>query len=225
MNTPQHRPDAIVIEPSMPAKAAVIWLHGLGDSGAGFAPVAAALNLPDDAAVRFVFPHAPEQPVTINGGYIMRAWYDIKSMDLHDRADLAGVLESEKRVLALIEEQLATGIPSNNIILAGFSQGGVMSLFTGLRCPHPLGGIMALSCYLQGGDALPADCAQANLGTAILHHHGEQDEVVPLFAGKMANEALSRGGYQVEWQTYAMGHSVLPSQLLDIRRWLLERLG
>lgn len=223
--TNQKQPlDAIVVEPKVDARYAVIWLHGLGDSGAGFAPVVPALGLPDDAAIRFVFPHAPEQPVTINGGYIMRAWYDIKSMDLHDRADMAGVLESEQQVRGLIEAQIAAGVPSERIVLAGFSQGGVMSLFTGLRFDKPLAGIMALSCYLPGGEQLPQDASEANRMTAILQHHGEQDEVVPLFAGQMAKDALVTAGYQVNWQTYSMGHSVLPAQLADIRRWLLEKL-
>ncbi|MCL2918720.1 alpha/beta hydrolase [Shewanella litorisediminis] len=216
--------DAIVVEPTVPARYAVIWLHGLGDSGAGFAPIVPALALPKDAGIRFIFPHAPEQPVTINGGYIMRAWYDIKSMDLHDRADLAGVLESERQIMALIEAQIEAGIPSERILLAGFSQGGVMSLFCGLRFHQPLAGVMALSCYLPGADTLPEDCHPANASTPILQHHGEQDDVVPLFAGQMAQKALSDAGYEVEWQSFNMGHSVLPTQLVEIRRWILSRL-
>ncbi|WP_372872086.1 alpha/beta hydrolase [Shewanella sp.] len=216
--------DAIVVEPKVTAKAAVIWLHGLGDSGAGFAPIVPELALPDDSGIRFVFPHAPEQPVTINGGYIMRAWYDIKSMDLHDRADMTGVLVSEQQVRHLIEEQIAKGIPSERIVLAGFSQGGVMSLFSGLRFPKPLAGIMALSCYLPGAEQLPQDVSEANRMTAILQHHGEHDDVVPLIAGEMANSSLKAAGYQTQWQTYPMGHSVIPNQLRDIRQWLMAKL-
>lgn len=219
--TPLER---ITIEPSTQANACVIWLHGLGDSGAGFAPVVPALGLPDDHCIRFVFPHAPEQAVTINQGYIMRAWYDIKSMDLHNRADMPGVLESEQAVIALIQEQIDSGIPANKIVLAGFSQGGVMSLFTALRYPETLAGIMALSCYLPTGDVLPTNLSEANKQTPILQHHGEQDDVVPLFAGKMANDLLNQAGYQTQWQTYAMGHSVLPQQLQDIAKWLSLRL-
>jgi phospholipase/carboxylesterase len=216
--------DAILVEPARQASACVIWLHGLGDSGAGFAPVVSALGLPADHGIRFLFPHAPQMPVTLNGGYVMRAWYDIKSLDLHDRADMEGVLASERQILALIEQQLAAGIPSERIVLAGFSQGGVMSLFTGLRCPHKLAGIMALSCYLPLGDKLPAQLSGANLDTQVLQHHGVQDDVVPLFAGEMAHKALVDGGYPVQWQTYPMPHSVLPAQLLDIGRWLTARL-
>lgn len=216
--------ERITIEPNTSATACVIWLHGLGDSGAGFAPVVPVLGLPDDHSIRFIFPHAPEQAVTINQGYVMRSWYDIKSMDLHNRADMPGVLESEQLVIALIQEQIDVGIPADKIVLAGFSQGGVMSLFSGLRYPQTLAGIMALSCYLPTADELPAKLSEANKQTSILQHHGEQDDVVPLFAGKMANELLNRASYQTEWKTYAMGHSVLPHQLQDIGKWLVSRL-
>lgn len=214
--------ERIVIEPQVEATAAVIWLHGLGDSGAGFAPVVPALGLPAGHSIRFIFPHAPEQAVTINGGYIMRAWYDIKSMDLHDRADMQGVMASEQSVQALIDEQIAAGIPSERIVLAGFSQGGVMSLFTGLRYPQKLAGIMALSCYLPTGDVLPSQLSAANATTPILHQHGEQDDVVPLSAGLLAKNALEAGGYSVQWQTYPMPHSVIPVQLKAISTWLLQ---
>lgn len=215
--------ERIVIEPQVEATAVVIWLHGLGDSGAGFAPVVPALGLPADHSIRFIFPHAPEQAVTINGGYIMRAWYDINSMDLHDRADMQGVMASELSVQALIDEQIAAGIPSERIVLAGFSQGGVMSLFTGLRYPHKLAGIMALSCYLPTADVLPSQLSAANANTPILLQHGEQDDVVPLSAGLLAKEALIAGGYQVQWQTYPMPHSVIPVQLKAISTWLQQR--
>lgn len=216
--------EKIVIEPNTQATACVIWLHGLGDSGAGFAPIVPVLNLPSDHAIRFVFPHAPEQAVTINNGYVMRSWYDIKSMDLHNRADMAGVEASELLVRALIQEQIASGIPANKIILAGFSQGGVLSLFTGLRFEQTLAGIMALSCYLPTADKLPAQLHDANKSTAILQHHGSQDEVVPQSAGKMAYDLLQGQGYQTQWQSYVMPHSVLPEQLADISAWLQERL-
>ena len=215
--------ERIVIEPQVEATAVVVWLHGLGDSGAGFAPVVPALGLPADHSIRFIFPHAPEQAVTINGGYIMRAWYDIKSMDLHDRADMQGVMASELSVQALIDEQIAAGIPSERIVLAGFSQGGVMSLFTGLRYPQKLAGIMALSCCLPTGDVLPSQLTVANADTPILQQHGEQDDVVPLSAGLLAKEALIAGGYPVQWQTYPMPHSVIPVQLKAISAWLQQR--
>lgn len=217
--------ERITIEPKGVAKACVIWLHGLGDSGAGFAPVVPALGLNPAHSIRFIFPHAPEQAVTINAGHVMRSWYDIKGMDLLDRADLPGVLASEARVKALIEEQEALGISADRIILAGFSQGGVMSLFTGLRYSKKLAGIMGLSCYLPTGDKLPNDVSEQNRSTAILQHHGLQDEVVPHQAGVMARNALLSAGYQTQWQEYTMGHNVLPQQLLDIGRWLTAQLS
>ncbi|NQZ82809.1 MAG: carboxylesterase [Colwellia sp.] len=217
--------ERITIEPKTTATACVIWLHGLGDSGAGFAPVVPELGLPVNHSIRFVFPHAPEQAVTINQGYVMRSWYDIKSMDLHDRADMDGVLASEISVNALIKEQVDAGIPANKIVLAGFSQGGVVSLFTGLRYSDKLAGIMALSCYLPTADQLPQDLSDANKTTPILQQHGSQDDVVPMSAGKMAFDLLTENGYQTSWQSYVMPHSVLPEQLKNIGAWLLARLS
>ncbi|MBU2893082.1 carboxylesterase [Colwellia sp. D2M02] len=216
--------ERVTIEPKSPATACVIWLHGLGDSGDGFAPVVPVLGLPPNHSIRFIFPHAPEQAVTINQGYVMRSWYDIKSMDLHNRADMAGVLESEKLVQALIQEQIDSGIAASNIVLAGFSQGGVLSLFTGLRYPEKLAGILALSCYLPTADKLPENCHEANKNTVILQQHGEQDDVVPMSAGHMAHQLLKADGYNVSWQTYRMPHSVIPEQLADISAWLQARL-
>lgn len=215
--------DAVVIEPPAEANAAVIWLHGLGDSGNGFAPIVPAFNLGEAHGIRFVFPNAPEQPVTINNGYIMRSWYDIKSMNLLERADLQGVLESEQRVRDLIEDQIAKGIPSERIILAGFSQGGVMTLFTALRLEYKLAGILALSCYLPTGDKLPEGLQEANKETPILQMHGDADDVVPESAGLLANHALVQGGYRTSWLTYPMGHSVHPEQITAIRNWLMTR--
>ncbi|CAM4447151.1 dienelactone hydrolase family protein [Shewanella livingstonensis] len=216
--------EKMVIEPQTSATACVIWLHGLGDSGAGFVPVVPVLGLAAAHSIRFIFPHAPEQAVTINGGFVMRSWYDIKSMDLHDRADIQGVMASEQAIRQLVVDQINSGIPANKIVLAGFSQGGVMSLFTGLRFEQQLAGIMALSCYLPGGDKLPEQLAEANRTTPILQNHGEQDDVVPMFAGKMANDALIAQNYQSIWKTYPMAHSVLPNQLVDIGQWLQQVL-
>lgn len=216
--------DRITIEPKVPATSCVIWLHGLGDSGDGFAPIVPELGLPNNHAVRFIFPHAPQQPVTINQGYVMRSWYDIKSMDLHNRADMAGVLESETNVCDLIQEQVDSGIPASNIVLAGFSQGGVVGMFTGLRYPEKLAGIMALSCYLPNADALPENLSAANSDTAILQQHGDNDDVVPVQAGKMANRLLKAKNYPVKWQTYPMAHNVHPTQVRDIATWLTAQL-
>jgi len=216
--------ERVTIEPNSSATSCVIWLHGLGDSGNGFAPIVPVLNLPKNHGVRFIFPHAPEQAVTINQGYVMRSWYDIKTMDLHSRADMPGVLESEQAIHALIQEQIDAGIPANKIVLAGFSQGGVISLFTGLRYPQKLAGIMALSCYLPTADHLPENLAAENKQTPILQNHGEQDDVVPMSAGKMAHQLLVDADYQTQWVSYRMPHSVLPEQLSDISAWLVNTL-
>lgn len=224
MNKPTTLLDRITIEPLTTATSCVIWLHGLGDSGAGFAPVVPLLNLPPNHAIRFVFPHAPEQAVTINNGFVMPAWYDIKNDDLHNRADMDGVNQSESLVKDLIQEQIDNGIAASNIILAGFSQGGVMSLYTGLRFEQTLAGIIALSCYLPIKDQLPTQLSAANINTPILQHHGALDDVVPMSAGKMANALMNNKGYNTQWKTYPMAHSVIPEQLNDIGTWLSERL-
>jgi phospholipase/carboxylesterase len=214
----------IIIEPQTTATSCVIWLHGLGDSGAGFSPIVPVLGLPNDHQIRFIFPHAPKQAVTINRGAVTRSWYDIKSMDLHNRADINGVLESEKLIHGLIQEQLDNGISSEKIVLAGFSQGGVMSLFTGLRYPQKIAGILAMSCYLQKANQLPDQLSATNKNTPILQHHGEQDEVVPMAAGKMAHQLLLDNGYQTQWKAYAMPHTVISKQLADISQWLQKVL-
>ncbi len=154
----------------------------------------------------------------------MRSWYDIKSMDLHNRADMAGVFESETKIRDLIQEQVDSGIAASNIVLAGFSQGGVVGMFTGLRYPEKLAGIMALSCYLPNADALPENLSAANSDTAILQQHGDNDDVVPVQAGKMANRLLKAKNYPVKWQTYPMAHNVHPTQVRDIATWLTAQL-
>jgi phospholipase/carboxylesterase len=217
--------ERITIEPQSSATCAVIWLHGLGDSGEGFAPIVPVLNLPTGHSIRFIFPHAPEQAVTVNQGMVMRSWYDIKSMDLQGRADMEGVLESEKAVKALIQEQVDAGIAANKIVLAGFSQGGVMSLFTGLRYPEALAGIMGLSCYLASGLNIPVDSTNANKATPILQNHGLMDDVVPVQAGISANEVLKAAGDNTQWKAYHMPHSVIAEQLSDISNWLVSRLS
>ena len=216
--------ERITVEPKESADSCVIWLHGLGDSGAGFSPIVPILDLPKDHRIRFIFPHAPQQAVTINRGAVMRSWYDIKSMDLHNRAEMSDVLKSEKALHALIQEQLDNGIKAEKIVLAGFSQGGVVSLFTGLRYPTKLAGVLAMSCYLPNGDKLPTQLATANQKTPILQQHGELDEVVPLSAGNMAQQLLLEHKYQTQWQTYPMPHTVITEQLTDISTWLKKIL-
>ncbi|QPB85062.1 alpha/beta fold hydrolase [Pseudoalteromonas rubra] len=203
-------------------RASVIWLHGLGDSGEGFLPIAPELRLPAELGVRFIFPHAPEQPVTVNNGMVMRSWYDIKSFDLDKRADEAGVRDSAKLVEALIEAELVAGIPAERIILAGFSQGGVMALHVAPRFKAHLGGVMALSCYMCAPEKLAQQAVQTDLN--VFMAHGSLDPVVPMVAGRQAFETLQAQGYEVSWQDYPMQHQVCQEELEAIRTWLLARL-
>ncbi len=204
-------------------KATVIWLHGLGDSGDGFLPVASQLSLPAELGVKFVFPHAPVQPVTINGGMAMRSWYDIKSMDLDKRADEAGVRESAAKVEQLIEQELNDGINANKIILAGFSQGGVISLHLAPRLPQKLAGVMALSTYMCVPEKFTAEAKQTNLN--VFMAHGRHDDVVPHSAGRSAFDVLSAHNMDVSWQDYPMAHQVCGEELMAIRQWLIARLS
>lgn len=217
--------DAIVKNPQGEADSVVIWLHGLGDSGAGFSEAVPALRLNADHRIKFIFPNAPEQAVTINNGFVMRSWYDIKTMDLDGRADIPTLEQSEQLIVELIEEQIANGISSDRIVLTGFSQGGVLSLYTALRLKHKLAGVVALSCYLATND-LPFEGAQGvNHDTPIFSAHGEQDLVVPFAAGKDAAQRLSAANFDVTWSQYPMEHSVCIPQLEDLGRWLTERLA
>ncbi|WMN58501.1 alpha/beta hydrolase [Pseudoalteromonas xiamenensis] len=204
-------------------RATVIWLHGLGDSGHGFLPVANALQLPESLGVRFIFPHAPERPMTINGGMRMASWYDIKSLDLDKRADEQGVRESAEQVQVLIEQEIASGIAPDRIVLAGFSQGGVVTLHLAPRLPYALAGVMALSTYMCVPVKLNEEKQQASLN--IFMAHGQKDNVVPLFAGELARDTLITSGYAPSWTTYAMAHEVCYDELADIRNWLIATLG
>ena len=207
-----------------PCQSVVVWLHGLGDSGHGFAPIVPELRLPADAGIRFVFPHAPVQPVTINGGMEMRAWYDIKSMDLLSRADEAGVRDSAAKVQQLLDSLIAEGIPSERIVLAGFSQGGVIALHLLPRLPYKLAGVMALSTYLCAPDKLPAEAVATNKTTPVFIGHGTQDPVVPMAGGQQAFHALKNQGFQVRWHEYRMEHSVCAQEVADIRSFLQRLL-
>jgi phospholipase/carboxylesterase len=210
----------IEIEPKRPASASVIWMHGLGADGHDFEPVAEQLALPADCAVRFIFPHAPRQAVTINGGYVMPAWYDIVSMDIDGARDPAGIGKSVDAIGRLVARERARNIAANRIILAGFSQGGVIALETAFSFAEPLGGIMVLSSYLSDPDAVPV--SQTHLPVFIAH--GTEDNVVPYRLGVAAGKKLTERGYDVDWHKYAMPHSVCAEEVGDIRRWLLERL-
>lgn len=215
----------VEVNPDKPHNAVVVWLHGLGDSGNGFAPIVPELHLPAQLAVRFVFPHAPVRPVTINNGMPMRAWYDIKTLDFNHRADVEGVHESAQSVMALIEAEHAKGVPYDRILLAGFSQGGVIAYHVGTRFPHKLAGIMALSTYMSEPEKLSCDAHQANKDIEIFCAHGQQDEVVPMFLGHAAYKVLVENGYNAHWHEYVMQHNVCMQELKDISTWLQQTLG
>ena len=215
----------IETNPVSEIKATVIWLHGLGDSGHGFAPIVPELRLPDALGVRFVFPHAPERPVTINGGMRMRAWYDIKSMDFDKRADLTGVRESAEQVEQLIEAEISNGVPPEKIILAGFSQGGVIALHLGPRFSKSLGGIMGLSTYMCQPELLASEAHPANQQTPVFMAHGEMDDVVPIAMGKAAYDTLTANQYNVSWQSYRMKHNLNMDEINAISQWLQARLA
>lgn len=207
--------------------ATVIWMHGLGADGNDFVSIVDELNLSSAPAIRFVFPHAPMMPVTINNGYVMRAWYDVSFGDLEGRtkrADEKGVRQSQAQIGELIEREAQRNIPSRNIVLAGFSQGGAIALQTGLRYPEKLAGVMALSCYLPLHESFPAEASAANRKTPLLIAHGTEDPVVPYAMGKSSRDLLINAGYDVDWREYPMPHSVCLEEVRDIGAWLTRVL-
>lgn len=200
--------------------AAVIWLHGLGADGNDFVPIVRELDLRGCAPIRFVFPHAETMPVTVNGGYVMRAWYDIFSADLVRREDESGLRHSQKRIDQLIQREIERGIPSEKIVLAGFSQGCAMTLQTGLRQPQKLAGLLCLSGYLPLAQSLAAERHNSNQTTPIFMAHGRSDGVVGIDRAQASREHLSQLGYTVDWHDYPMPHSVCAEELVDIGHWL-----
>jgi len=205
-------------------EAAVIWMHGLGADGNDFVPIVRELDLSECPAIRFVFPHAETMPVTINNGYVMRAWYDILGLDLVRREDEVGLRKSQQQIEQLITREIERGIPAERIILAGFSQGCAMTLQTGLRHPKKLAGLLCLSGYLPLADKLPAECSEANRSTPIFMAHGRVDPVVQIARAETSRDFLTRLGYAVEWKDYSMPHSVCEEEIDDIghviTRWL-----
>ena len=217
--------DTIETETAPNPGATIIVLHGLGADGNDFVPVASELDLAAVGPVRFVFPHAPVMPVTINNGYRMRAWYDILGTDLVRREDEAGLRSSLAAVDALIEREKSRGIPAHRIVLAGFSQGCAMSLMTGLRHAERLGGIVGLSGYLPLAATTEAERAHANTRTPVFLAHGQQDNIVPLARGQASRELLVQLGYEVTWREYPMAHSVCMEEIADLNAWLLKALA
>jgi len=215
----------VTLSPQSPAAATVIWLHGLGADGWDFVPVVSELGLPDDLPVRFIFPHAPVRPVTVNAGYEMRAWYDIISFTPEGRADETGLAEASQRVMTYVRAESEAGVPASRVVLAGFSQGGAVALFAGLRHPERLAGILALSTYLPFPEKLAADKSAANAQVPILMCHGREDPMVKLWMGSESRDLLGSQGYGVEWHDYPMQHELCIEELADVSRWLRARLG
>ena len=215
----------IELESAPQPTAAVIWLHGLGADGHDFASLVPELDLAGCPPIRFVFPHAPSMPVTVNGGYVMPAWYDILGPNLVSQQDAAGIQASERAIVALIAHEVARGIPAERIVLAGFSQGCAMALHTGLRLPQRLAGIMALSGYLPLADRITAERHPANAQTPVFMAHGTQDPVVAIARGEASRDALAALGQPVAWHSYPMPHSLHPQEIFDISAFLAQVLG
>ena len=216
---------SIELEVGSRPDAAVIWLHGLGADGNDFVPIVEEMRLPPSLSMRFVFPHAPVRPVTLNNGLRMRAWYDIAPGDITDRADIAGVRASQAQVEALIAREMARGIVARRIVVAGFSQGGVIALHTGLRHAERLAGIVALSTYIVLPDLLAVEASPANRDVPIFMAHGTSDPMVRLEWGEAGRRALVAAGYHVEWHTYPMPHSVVWEEVEAVREFLAKVLA
>ncbi len=221
----QQNLPAIEVETRDNPQYAVIWMHGLGADGSDFVPVVPELGLADAPGVRFIFPHAPEIPVTCNGGYVMRAWYDIVALDSSSREiDEAGIVRSREAVRHLIARENLRGIPCARIILAGFSQGGAVSYVTALTHDEPLAGVIALSTYIPCGGLLARERTDANRDIAIFAAHGRADDVVSPELGRRARDFLVRHGYRVDWHEYQMPHAVCLEEISLLAEWLRERL-
>ncbi len=206
-------------------EASIIWMHGLGADAHDFEPAVPMLRLDSGRAVRFVFPNAPVRPVTVNGGMQMRAWYDLVSMDRDAPEDEAGIRASAEAIEALIQRERDRGIAAERIVMAGFSMGGAMALFTGLRYPEKLAGVLALSTYVPIAQAAFAEASEVNQGLPIFMAHGSVDDVVPFNFARSSRKRLHQAGYDVEWHEYPMAHSVIPEELQHIKVFLERVIG
>ncbi|MBR7777347.1 alpha/beta hydrolase [Undibacterium rugosum] len=215
----------IELESAPQATASIIWMHGLGADANDFVPIVKELDLRACPPIRFVFPNAPTMPVTINGGYVMRAWYDILGTDIARREDEAGLRQSQGEIEKLIAREIERGIPAHRIILAGFSQGCAMTLQTGLRYPQQLGGMLCLSGYVPLSEHIAAERHPANQNTPIFLVHGVADPVIPLQRAEQSRQLLEQCGYKIEWHTYPMPHSVCAEEIVDIGNWLTKVLA
>jgi len=216
--------DAVEVEPESAADATVVLMHGLGADGHDFESIVPELRLPASASIRWVFPHAPVRPVTLNAGYRMRAWYDIVGLDRRASEDEAGIRDSARAVLDLVRRERERGIDWSRIVLAGFSQGGALALFAALRWPERLAGVAALSTYLPLASNLEQEAHPANAGVPIFMAHGTDDSLVAPELGRSSRDLLRSRGYDVEWHEYPIPHSVSAEEVGDLRAWLLRIL-
>ena len=212
--------ESIEIETAPNPDAAVVWMHGLGADGHDFEPIVPELRLPATTRIRFVFPHAPLRPVTINQGHVMRAWYDVRALAGVRREDEAGVRQSARQIEALLARERQRGIAPRRIVIAGFSQGGAMALHVGLRCADRLAGILALSCYLPLSNTLPTEASPANRDVPIFWAHGLHDPMIPQAMAEQGRAQLAELGYQIDWHQYPIPHSVSAEEIADVARWL-----
>jgi phospholipase/carboxylesterase len=215
----------IEVETAPNPTVAIIWMHGLGADGNDFVPLVRELDLTGLPGIRFIFPSAGTMPITVNNGYVMRAWYDITGAELVRREDEGGLRASQVQIEALIDREKSRGMPASRIILAGFSQGCAMALQTGLRHPETLAGMLCLSGYLPLAPKLADELAQPSLATPIFMAHGRQDGVVPFNRAEASRDALAAAGYQVEWHAYPMQHSLCQEEVDDIGAWLKKVLA
>ena len=226
MSIPNTLLPAVELEAGVSPNYAVLWLHGLGADGHDFVPIVNELALPSILSIRFVFPHAPMRPVSINQGMVMRAWHDYDMIDVKVgvQENMESLRSSQQAIEALIDREKQRGIKPENVVLAGFSQGGALALHTGLRYPERLAGVLALSCYLPAPATLAAEAQKANSTTPIFMAHGRSDYVVPLVLAQASKRQLLESGYAVEWHEYSMAHTVSREEIDDIRHWLTQVL-
>ena len=212
------------MNPAGEVKSSIIWLHGLGASGHDFEAIVPELDIPESLGLRFVFPHAPEMPVTINNGYVMPAWYDVTNTDFAQQEDEAGICVSAQLLENMIAHEIEQGVPAEKIILAGFSQGGVIVLHGGLRYQDKLAGILALSTYLPLREKLQQEHSQASKTIPVMMMHGKQDTTVPITLAEQSRDHMESSGHQVEWHSYDMPHTVCSEQVRDIADWIKKIL-
>ena len=215
---------AVEIETGGKVRASVLWMHGLGADGHDFEPIVPHLGL-QDRGVRFVFPHAPRRAVTINMGLLMPAWFDVRSQDFGADIDAAGIRASVGQVEALLAREKERGVPAGRILLAGFSQGGVIALLTALRHPERLAGVLGLSTFLTAEGTAGTDRSAANAGLPVFMGHGDEDPMIPIEWAEAARDRLQSLGYPVTWKSYPMAHQVCPDEIADIGAWMRDRIG